>query len=278
MDGHKRYPSDLSDAEWALIEPHLPEPKQPGTRGRPPKTSRREVVNAIRYLARSGCAWRYLPTDFPPWETVYWYFARWDREGIVDRLCTVLREQLRVRQGRHPHPSAAAMDSQSVRAADTAPKATRGWDNGKKVNGRKRHIVVDTLGLLLIVLVTAANVSDSAAGRQLLWRMRGSHPRVRRVWVDGGYQNGLLTWAWTVVRTVVDKVSVPAGAHRFVVLPRRWVAERTLAWISKYRRCVRDYERTTEHSEALVKWAMIGVMTARLAHRPATARRDQLAA
>jgi transposase len=132
--------------------------------------------------------------------------------------------------------------------------------------------------LLLVVLVTAANISDSAAGRQLVWRIRRSHPRVRRIWVDGGDPNGLLAWAWKVLRTVVDKVSVPAGSHWFVVLPRRWVAERTLAWISRYRRCVRDYERTSEHSEAMVKWAMIGVMTARLAHQSATTHKDQLAA
>jgi len=170
------------------------------------------------------------------------------------------------------------MDSQSVRAAETVPKASRGWDAAKKVNGRKRHIVVDTLGLLLMVWVTAANISDSAAGRQLLWRLRGRFPRVRRVWVDGGYQQGLVAWALAVLQTVVSVVSRPAGRRGFVVLPRRWVAERTLAWTCKYRRCVRDYERTTEHSEAMVKWAMIGVMTTRLAHRPAATHKDRLTA
>jgi transposase len=228
------------------------------------------VINAIRYLARTGCAWRYLPKDFPPWETVYWYFDRWDRDGTVQRLSDALREQLRLRAGRDPTPSAAVLDSQSVRAADTAPRATRGWDNGKKVNGRKRHLAVDTMGLLLAVMATAASVSDTAAGRQVLWRLRARFPRLRQVWVDGGYQRGLIEWALTVLRCVVTVVKKPPGTHAFAVLPRRWVVERTLAWISKYRRCVRDYERTVEHSEAMVRWALIGVMVGRLAGAPAT--------
>ena len=159
------YPSDLTDAQWQVIASYLP-PGQPGRRGRPLVWPRRLIVEAILYLDRTGCAWRYLPADFPPWQTVYGYFAAWRDDGTLARLHDVLRAQVRTAAGRTPQPTAAVIDSQSVRAADTVPKATRGWDNAKKVNGRKRHIAVDTTGLILDVVVTAASVQDRvAAGR-----------------------------------------------------------------------------------------------------------------
>ena len=162
------YPSDLTDAQWQVIVPHLP-PEVPGRRGRPRVWPLRRIIEAILYLDRAGCAWRYLPASFPPWPTVYGYFAAWRDDGTLAALHDALRAQVRAAAGRDPEPAAAVIDSQSVRAADTVPKATRGWDNAKKVNGRKRHIAVDAMGLLLAVVITAASVQDRDAARPLLW-------------------------------------------------------------------------------------------------------------
>src|SRR5512146_2427614 len=165
----RRYASDPPDEQWALIEPLLP---PPATAGRREKHPRREIVNAILYVVRTGCAWRLLPREFPPWQTVFWYFKRWRADGSLDRLHDALRDQLRDADGRDPMASAAIVDAQSVKGADTVGRATRGYDGGKKVNGRKRHIVVDTLGLLLVVLVTAASVQDRDGGARVLDRLR----------------------------------------------------------------------------------------------------------
>src|SRR6266540_5875506 len=173
------YPSSMTDQEWAIIQPLLDPPARPHG-GRPPKHSLRLIVDAIRYLVRSGGAWRLLPGDFPPWQTVYWWFAKWASDHTLDHLHDTLRDQVRVAAGRTPAPSAAIIDSQSVRAADTVPRASRGFDAGKKVNGRKRHLAVDTLGLLLVVLVTAACVQDRDAARPLLWRLRAGYRGIRR--------------------------------------------------------------------------------------------------
>jgi transposase len=174
-DGQRRprYPSDTTDTEWVLIEPLLPSPACTRVAGgRPEAHPRREVVDAIRYLVHNGCVWRALPADFPPWRTVYGFFARWAADGTLDRVHDALRDQVRLDAGRRRQPSAAIIDSQSVRAADTVPKQSRGFDAAKKVNGRKRHVAVDTLGLLLVVLVTAASVQDRDGARPLLWRLR----------------------------------------------------------------------------------------------------------
>src|SRR6266536_779034 len=186
------------------------------------------------------------------------------------RRCDPLRERVRVQAGRRPTPTAAIVDSQSVRAADTVSKASRGWDAGKKVNGRKRHLAVDTLGLLLVVSVTAASVQDRDAARGLLWRLRASYRGIRLCWADAGYAGKLVAWAGCMLRLVVEIVRKRPGQSTFEVLPRRWVVERTFAWISKHRRCVRDYERLPAHHAAMVTWAMVAVMTRRLArpHRP----------
>ena len=265
----RAYPSSLSDAEWAVLQPLLARPATPKG-GRPPKHPLRVIVDAVRYLVRSGCAWRLLPRDFPPPGTVYWWFAKWTADGTLTRLHDVLRGQVRVRAGRTPTPTAAVVDSQSVRAADTVPRASRGWDAGKKVNGRKRHLAVDTMGLLLVVMVTAASVQDRDGARPLLWRLRASHRGIRLVWADGGYAGKLVAWAAAVLHLGVEIVRKRPGQSTFEVLPRRWVVERTLAWISKHRRCVRDYERLPAHHQAMVTWAMVAVMTRRLArgHRP----------
>jgi transposase len=259
------YPTDLTDAQWTLIEPNLP---LPNLTGRHEKHPRREIVNAIFYVLRTGCAWRHLPHDLPPWQTVYWHFKRWRDDGTVDHLHDVLRDQLRDAQGRDPAASAGIVDAQSVKGADTVGAATRGYDAGKRVNGRKRHIVVDTLGLLMVVAVTTASVQDRDGGRKVLDRLRLTVPSVVTVFADGGYAGRLVTHAARALRIAVEVVKKPADQKGFVVLPRRWVVERTFAWIVRCRRLDHDYERLPTTSQAMVKWAMIGIMTRRLAPSP----------
>jgi len=261
MSSKSRYPSDLTDAQWALVEPLLSAAK-PG--GRHEAHPRREVVNAILYLLRTGCSWRQLPKDFPPWETVYWHFKRWRDDGSLDTL----RERVREAEGRDAQPTAAIIDAQSVKGADTVGRATRGYDAGKKTNGRKRHIVVDTIGLLVIVLVTAANVQDRDGAQPALAAVRKAFPTISLVWADGGYAGKLVEWAKQTARIVLEIVRKPEGQRTFEVLPRRWVVERTLSWITKCRRLDHDYERLTKTSVAMVEWAMVGVMTRRLAPTP----------
>jgi transposase len=245
-----------------VIAPYLPA-ERPGRRGRPRIWPLRRIVEAILYLDRAGCAWRYLPADFPPWQTVYGYFAAWRDDGTLARLHHELRAQVRAAAGRSPQPTAAVIDSQSVRAADTVPKATRGWDNAKKVNGRKRHIAVDVTGLVLDVVITAASVQDRDAARPLLWNTSRACRRVRLVWADAGYAGKLVTWAATLKMTL--QIVAKRNPHAFEVLPRRWVVERTFAWISKHRRTVRDYEHLPASHEAMILWAMVALMTRRLA-------------
>jgi transposase len=215
------------------------------------------------YVDRTGCAWRYLPADFPPWQTVYGYFAAWRDDGTLARLHDALRAQVRAAAGRRPQPTAAVIDSQSVRAADTVPRASRGWDNAKKVNGRKRHIAVDVMGLVLDVVVTAASVQDRLGARPLLWNTHRAFGQVRLVWADAGYTGKPVAWAAAMKMTL--QVVSKRDPHAFEVLPRRWVVERTFAWISKHRRTVRDYERMPASHEAMILWAMIALMTHRLA-------------
>jgi putative transposase len=256
------YPSDLTDAQWQVIAAQLPA-ERPGRRGRPRIWPLRRIIEAILYLDRTGCAWRYLPADFPPWQTVYGYFAAWRDDGTLARLHGELRAQARAAAGRNPQPTAAVIDSQSVRAADTVPKTTRGWDNAKKVNGRKRHIAVDTTGLVLDVVITAASVQDRQGARPLLWNTHRACRHVRLVWADAGYTGTLSTWAAAMKMTL--QIVAKRDPHAFEVLPRRWVVERTFAWISKHRRTVRDYERLPASHEAMILWAMIALMTRRLA-------------
>lgn len=265
MSTKRRYPSDLTDAQWALVDPLLSAAK-PG--GRPEAHARREVVNAILYLLRTGCSWRQLPKDFPPWETVYWHFARWRDDGSLEALHDALRRAVREAEGRQAEPTAAIIDAQSVKGADTVGKATRGYDAGKKTNGRKRHIVVDTIGLLVLVLVTAASVQDRDGARPALAAVRDAFPTISLVWADGGYAGKLVEWAKAAARIVLEIVRKPEGQRTFEVLPRRWVVERTLAWITKCRRLDHDYERLPQTSVAMVQLAMIGLMTRRLARTP----------
>lgn len=265
----RRYPSDTTDAEWQVIAPLIPA-GQPGRRGgRPPRHPRRDIVDAIRYLAHNGCVWRALPADFPPWKTVYDYHARWTADGTVNHLHNYLRDLVRDTAGRDREPTGAIIDSQSVRAAETVARSSRGYDAGKKVNGRKRHIAVDTIGLLLVVAVSAASVQDRHAGRALIWAIRTCYRKVRLTWADSGY-SGTLTDVAAALGITVMIVAKLAGQIGFQVLPRRWVVERTLSWISRCRRTVRDYERRPEHHAAIVQWSMIIVMSRRLARHHRT--------
>lgn len=264
------YPSDTSDTEWEIIAPYIPVGGTvAGRGGRPVCYPRRDIVDAIRYLDHNGGVWRALPVDFPPPPTVYHYFRKWNRDGTLNRMHNGLREQVRLAEGRAAEPSAAILDSQSVRAAETVAKTRRGFDGGKKVNGTKRHIAVDTCGLLLVVLVTAAGIQDREGGRMLLSALATCFRRIRMVWVDGAYSGGPVALG-AVLGLVVEVVAKLAGQVGFQVLPRRWVVERTFSWINRCRRTVRDYERRSDHHAAMVQWAMVIIMTRRLArHRTA---------
>ena len=264
---HPVYPSSsMTDAQWAIVEPLLPPPgNTAGRGGRPEKHSRQRVLDAIFYLVRRGIAWRQLPHDFPPAMTVYDTYRRWVRSGAWQRIHDALRDQLRVRQGRNPLPTAAIIDSQTVRGADTVPTSSRGYDAGKKINGRKRHIAVDTGGLLLAVVVTVAGVQDRDGAFRLLSALSAKLSTVSLVWADGGYSGRLTIWAKRVLSLTVQIVKRSDDVTGFEVLPRRWVVERTFAWISKHRRCVRNHETRPDHHEAIVYIAMIMTISRRLA-------------
>ena len=231
-----RYPSDLTDAQWALLEPLLPPPSKDGRR---PKHRRRDLVDAILYVDRTGGAWRALPVDFPPGQTVSGSFARWQATGVTTGLHDGLRGRLRAAEGRHTDPTAGAIDSHSVHGADTVGRDSRGYDAGKKTGGRKRFIVTDTLGLLLTVLVCAANVSDRQGGRRTLlglYRDQVGQTRTRYLFADGGFAGQLVDWAHRLLRITVEVVGKPAGQRGFAVTGRRWVVERTYAWLTAHRR------------------------------------------
>ncbi|MEE1830049.1 IS5 family transposase [Streptomyces sp. SP17KL33] len=223
-----RYPSDTTDAEWEVLEPHaqavMAELRR-GPGGRPMAHRLRAVVDAVRYLVRYGIEWRALPADFPPWQAVYAFFERWAQRGLPQRIVDRLRDQLRVGAGRAALPTAAVIDSQTVRGADTVGAATSGYDGGKKIKGRKRHIAVDTNGWLLTVLVTAASVQDRDAGHRLLALLREKFSTITLVWADGGYAGRLVTWATAVLSLAVTVVKRTDDVRGFVVLPRRWVVE-----------------------------------------------------
>lgn len=267
----KTYTSDVTDGEWALIAPLIPATK-PG--GRPRTTDIREVVNALFYLLRGGCAWRLLPHDFPVWQTVYDYFRTWRKAGVWERIHAVLRRQVRRQAGRAAEPSAAIIDTQSVKTTERGGE--HGYDGGKKVNGRKRHLLVDTLGLVLKVKVHAADISDAAGAKLLLTPGTLGYPRLQHLWADMAYRGELLSWITEHLGGRVEVVQRPRKWGRypvgveppplpaFTVLPRRWVVERTLAWIGRYRRMSKEYDYLPESSEAWIYAALSRLMLKRL--------------
>ena len=259
---NQRYPSDLTDSQWHLIKGLLPPLNR---RGRP-RLNLREVIDAAFYILKGGTQWRMMPSDCPKWQSVYSYFRRWRSDGTWRRIHDALRARARRAAGRHKHPTAGCLDSQSARTTESAAPATRGNDANKRVKGRKRHVLVDTTGLLLSVAVTADNVQDKAGALLALKRLGGSGKNLRRVWADGAYRatRGHLA-SWMQRRRIsLTPVERPEGQRGFAVLPRRWVVERTFGWLSQSRRLSKDYERLLETSEALIYVAMTRLMLRRL--------------
>ncbi|RFS39337.1 IS5 family transposase [Micromonospora craniellae] len=268
-DARSCYPSSLTDAMWAVLAPLLPA-RDLRKGGRPRVYGDRLVLDSIFYVLRSGCPWRMMPRDLAPADAAHRWFTTWRKNGTWDRVHDELRRRVRVAAGREAEPTAAVLDAQSIKSSEGGE--CRGFDMGKKTTGRKRHLVVDTMGLILVVMVTSASVNDRPGGRRILQRLAEAFATVALVWADGGYANSidssLLSWAKDKLGILLEIVKRTDDVKGFKVLPRRWVVERTLGWLVRNRRLARDYERLTANSEAMIKVAMIRLMTIRLADRP----------
>ena len=261
------YPTDLTDEEWNQIQSLVPKPKSgKGKRGRPLQLERRTLLNAICYVVRSGCAWRLLPQDFGPWQTVYGYFRRWSQDWTWTFIHDTLRDWLRKTEGRKVAPTAAIIDSQSVKTPDQAGES--GYDAGKKIKGRKRHLAVDTLGLVLAIMITSAAIQDRDAARSLISTLVKWFGRLQIIWADGGYLGALVQWVKQLRpfgRLHLEIVRRSDRVKGFKVLPKRWIVERTFGWFYKSRRLRTDYEVRLDHSEAMIRICMIRIMVRRLA-------------
>jgi len=257
------YPTDLNDTEWMQIAPYLPETKPTG---RPREIPWREIMNGIFYIVKNGCVWRALPHDLPAWQTVYYYFRLFGKNQIWEKMNTIVRERVRIKEGREPQASAMIIDSQSAKSAEGGEKI--GFDGGKLVKGRKRNLITDTIGLVVLAKVTAANVQDVHAGKQTLAELKKRTDlitRLRKIFADGGYRGELLIWVKNELHVEMEIVLKLGDQKGFQVLPKRWVIERTNAWVTRNRRMARDYERLAETSESFIYILMIRLGLRRLA-------------
>ena|ERR1041385_538597 len=259
------YPTDLTDEEWDYIKSLVPAAKSgKGKRGRPIALERRTVLDAIFYVVRSGCAWRMLPKDFGPWQTVYGCYRRWSQDWTWTFIHDTLRDYVRKVEERKVAPTAAIIDSQSVKIADQAGE--RGYDAARKVSGRKRHVAVDCLGLILAVFVTPAATQDRHAAKDLIQRLVSMYGRLQIIWADGGYLGALVQWVKQLRPFGKLRLEIVQRSDKgFKVLPKRWIVERTFGWFYKARRLCRDYEVRLDHSEAMIRICMIRLMLKRLA-------------
>ncbi len=262
MSKRQTYPSDVTDEQWAVLRPLLPKGK-PGKAGRPRTVNLRDVVDGIFYILRAGCPWRMLPHDFPRWGTVSSQFHRWRKSGVWERVHDALCRKVRVAEGREPTPSVGIIDSQSVKTTEAG--GPRGYDGGKKLNGRKRHILVDTLGLLMAIVVTPASTQDYDGAKLVFDSLGGRHRRMRTVYADSIYASkGLVGWVKTCWKRVLDVVRRPIGQKGWITLPKRWIVERTFGWLTRMRRLAKDYERSVLVSETWVRVGMVQHMLRRL--------------
>jgi transposase len=261
-----RYPSDLTDAQWKVLEPEARAVMRELARaqGRPMGHDLRAMCDAIGYVTRNGTGWRAVPADFPPWDSVYAFYERWNKRGLPQQLVTRLRRRLRAHQGRAAGPTACIIDSQIVKCADTVGAATSGYHGGKKIKGRGRHLIVDAEGWLLALAVTAACVSDKAGARLAVSRLIALFATLQVMWADSCYDGKPLRDWMHKAAGITLEIITRTSAHTFQVVKRRWVVERTFGWLMRYRRLARDYERTIGHHEAMIYWATVFIMVKRL--------------
>lgn len=258
MERRKRkYPSDMSKKEWRIIKELLPEEADNQA------LKLKDILNALFYINKTGCHWRYLPSEYPAWSSVNYHFNKWSKDGTLKRINVALCKKDREKRGRNQKPSAAIIDAQSVKTAKEAQEV--GFDGGKLIKGHKRHSLTDTVGNMLNVVVTAANVSDTAGGKLLLSKIMTDFPSIKHIWADGGYKEGFIAWVKDKLQATVEIVKRETGQKGFVVQVRRWVVERTFAWLNNYRRLSKDYERLTVNSEGMIFLASIKTMLQRIA-------------